>query len=67
MVLIAYARMCTRSRRAMNRGETRRGKPYYYRPRISLINRLSRELGMSREQVLDQIQREREFLLSRQI
>lgn len=66
MVLIAYARMGTRSRRAMRRAKTRRGQTYFYRPRITLVNRLAQELGMNREQVLDQIQKEREILLNQQ-
>ena len=65
MVPIAYARMSTRSRRAMLRKKTRHGRPYEYKPRITLLTRLSAELGMSIEEVLDQIVREREFLLSR--
>lgn len=63
MVPIAYARMSTCSRRAMLRTKTRFGKPYTYQPRIRLLLRLSRELGMDIEQVRDQIQRERQFLL----
>lgn len=67
MMLIAYARMSTRSRRAMTREKTRYGRQYVYFPRITLVRRLSRELGMSEEAVLDQIIREREYLLSRSI
>ncbi|MBE9068865.1 hypothetical protein IQ260_19660 [Leptolyngbya cf. ectocarpi LEGE 11479] len=66
MVLIAYARMSTRSRRAMTRATTRYGRPYQYRPRITLVRRLATELNMSLEDVLDQIQKERHYLLSRQ-
>lgn len=65
MVLIAYSRMCTCSKRAMARAKTRHGRPYQYRPRITLIQRLSTELGMNYEQVLDRIDREREYLLNR--
>ena len=46
----------------MVKTKTRFGKPYYYRPRITLLQRLSRELNMGIEQVLDQIQRERAYL-----
>lgn len=65
MVLIAYSKMSTRSKRAMARAKTRHGQPYEYRPRITLIQRLSSELNMSYEQVIDRIEREREYLLSR--
>ena len=67
MVTIAYARMSTRSRRAMVRVTTRYGKPYQYRPRITLVKRLATELNMSLEDVLDQIEKERKYLLSRRI
>ena len=67
MVLIAYARMSTRSRRAMKRLKGRYGCPYEYRPRITLLQRLSAELNMSIEEVLDQIQKERHYLLSTRI
>jgi hypothetical protein len=65
MVPIAYARMGTRSRRAMVRTQKAFGRPYEYRPRITLVRRLSQELGLTLEQTLDQIQKEREFLISR--
>ena len=64
MVTIAYFRMSTRSRRAMTRTKTRFGQPYQYRPRITLIRRLQNELNMSHVQVLDQIQKEREYLIA---
>lgn len=67
MVLIAYSRMGTTSKRAMARAKTRHGRPYSYRPRITLVRRLSRELGLSNEAVLDRIYQEREFILSRYI
>lgn len=66
MVPIAYARMGTTSRRALVRTKKRLGQPYEYRPRITLLNRLSDELGMSVEQVADQIQRERQWFIERQ-
>ncbi|MEM7063810.1 MAG: hypothetical protein AAF572_11680 [Cyanobacteria bacterium P01_B01_bin.77] len=64
MVTIAYARLSTRSRRAMVRTTTKYGQPYHYRPRITLIQRLQKELGMSYEQVLDQIEKERRYLIA---
>jgi hypothetical protein len=65
MVLIAYARMKTCSRRAMKRTTTKFGRPYHYRPRNNLVQRLQTELGMTYEQVLDQIERERQYLIAR--
>ena len=66
MVTIAYARLGTRSRRAMLRRTTKFGKAYEYRPRANLVQRLMQELNLSYSEVLDQIQKERTFLLSRQ-
>ena len=65
MVPIAYARLSTRSRRAMLRTTTKFGQPYRYRPRSTLVQRLQTELGMTYEQVLDQIERERQYLIAR--
>ena len=47
-----YTRLSTRSRRALVRQKKRgSGKPYYYSPRGTLLERLSRETGLSMEQV----------------
>lgn len=46
----------------MLKTKTRYGRPHYYQPRMRLLERLSRELNMSIEQVMDQIQRERAYL-----
>jgi hypothetical protein len=63
MQFVIYTRLQTQSRRAFLRVKTRYGRPYDYRPRGDLLERLSRELGWSKEQVLDKIVEEREFLL----
>lgn len=63
MELIIYPRLSTRSRRAISRNKGRYGRPYQYRPRITLIDRLAEELGWTYEQVIDQIYAEREYLL----
>ena len=47
----------------MLRTQTRYGKAYEYTPRSNLVQRLMRELGLSYSEVLDQIERERTYLL----
>jgi hypothetical protein len=61
--LVIYPKLSTRSRRAMLRTKSRYGIPKEYRPRGHLVLRLSTELGMTKEQVLDQIQEERKYFL----
>ena len=63
MNLILYPRLCTRSRRAIVRTIKKFGWPYVYRPRGDLLERLSAETGMSREDVYRQLLAEREELL----
>lgn len=65
MDLLVYPLLSTRSRRAITKRKKRYGRDYEYRPRITLVNRLVEELGLSHEQVLDQISAERRYLLSR--
>jgi len=66
MDLIFYPRLGTRSRRALLR-QNRRGfkKPdtHVYRPKGTLLVRLSREFGMDVGQVAAQLQKERAYLL----
>ena len=66
MELKAYYRLSTRSRRAICRKKTHFGRDYRYSPRGTLLDRLSRELGMSKEQVYSQLMQEREHLLKQQ-
>jgi hypothetical protein len=63
MILICYPKLSTRSRRAICKDKARWGKPYHYSPRGTLLQRLSRELGMSIQEVYQQLQKERAFLL----
>jgi hypothetical protein len=64
MELLIYPLLSTRSRRAISRARGKYGRPYDYRPRIDLINNLAADLRMSQDQVLDQIKRERDFILA---
>ncbi len=62
MQLILYSRLSTRSRRSFRKRRTKRGDYRYYIPHPDLMERLMRELGMSRDEVLEQIEKERAFL-----
>jgi hypothetical protein len=66
MELKAYYRLSTRSRRAISRKKTHFGRDYLYSPRGTLLNRLSLEFGMSREQVHSLLMQEREYILRSQ-
>ncbi|CCQ58344.1 hypothetical protein CWATWH0402_5462 [Crocosphaera watsonii WH 0402] len=46
----------------MVRTKKRWGHPNEYHPRQKLINRLSDQLKMSKQEVLNQIEKERDFL-----
>jgi hypothetical protein len=63
MNLIVYPRLSTRSRRAMLRLKRRSGKPCVYTPHGDLLDRLVGELKLSKEQVLEQIKQERQYLI----
>jgi hypothetical protein len=63
MELICYPLLSTRSRRALQKRKGRWGHRYQYVPRANLIDRLARELNLPVEQVHEQLQRERNFLL----
>lgn len=45
----------TPTRRAIRRSKTRWGHPYTYRPRGNLLDRLSRENGLSKEVVYQRL------------
>jgi hypothetical protein len=64
MELRAYYLLSTRSRRAIVKTKGRFGRAYHYSPRGTLLERLSRELGMSREKVYGLLMQEREILLN---
>ena len=63
MNLTLYPKLGTDSKKALNRKNGRWGKPYYYRPRGNLLERLARETGMTINQVRSQLEKEREYLL----
>lgn len=63
MNLVCYPLMNLRSKRAILRTRKRWGHPVGYNPRRVLVERLASELNLSTEAVLDQLQKEREFLL----
>lgn len=63
MNLKIYPRLCKESKNAIKRKLWRWGNPYEYVPRANLVKRLSQELGMTEEQIKEQIKEEREFLL----
>jgi len=63
MKLICYPLMNLRSKRAILRTRKQWGHPVGYNPRRVLVERLACELNLSPESVLDQLQKEREFLL----
>jgi len=58
-----YYLLSTRSKRAMVRERKKWGHPYQYRPRGTLLERLSQETGMSIDQVYTQLMRERAYMI----
>lgn len=56
--------LSTRSRRAICRVRTKGGRPYDYRPRITLIRRLAHETGMSEYEVMEKLREERKRILA---
>jgi len=64
--IVIYPLLGTTSRKAMVREKSRFGRPYVYRPRGNLLDRLSAETGMSKDVVLRQIARERQQLIGKQ-
>lgn len=67
MQLIMYPRMGTLSKRCMtkvnHKGFVKTLLTYQYRPKIQLLRRLVKETGFTIDQVADQIQKERAYLL----
>jgi len=66
MSIVIYHLLGTTSRKAMVREKSRFGRPYVYRPRGNLLERLSAETGMTKNAVLRQIARERQQLMGKQ-
>ena len=63
MELRAYYLLSTRSRRAIVKTKGRFGHAYHYSPRGTLLNRLSRELGLSISEVYSLLMQERDHIL----
>jgi len=63
MNLICYPLLGTRSKRALTREKSSYGADYHYRPRGNLLQRLSRETGLSPEDCYQQLLKERAYLL----
>ncbi len=63
MQLIIYPLLSTRYRRAMLRIGGRFGRYEIYVPRGHLLNRLEQQTGLSADAILEQVQKERNFLL----
>jgi hypothetical protein len=63
MQLRAYYLLSTRSRRAIVKTKGRFGRAYHYSPRGTLLNRLSRELGLSISEVYSLLMQERDHIL----
>lgn len=65
MELELYYKLSTCSRRAIRRRKGAFGRPYYYRPRGNLLARLAEETGRSKEEIFDQLMKERDEILSK--
>lgn len=63
MELKIYPLLGTPSKRAFVKEAKRYGRPYRYNPRYQLVQRLAKELNMSQNEVLDQIRKERAWVL----
>ena len=63
MQLRAYYLLSTRSRRAIVKTKGRFGRAYHYSPRGTLLNRLSRELGLSISEFYSLLMQERDHIL----
>ena len=64
MNLTLYPKLNTRSKKALTCKTGRWGKPYNYRPRGRLLERLARETGLTLNQVRSQLEKEREYLIA---
>lgn len=64
MELILYPKLCTRSKRAMEKIRRRGRKSRLYYPRQPLVDRLAAEMGWSVEKTRKQLLDERNFILN---
>ena len=64
MDLKLYPKLGTDSKKALIKKNGRWGHPYFYRPRGTLLLRLSRETGLTIDQVRSQLEKEREYLIT---
>jgi hypothetical protein len=64
MELVLYDRASTRTKRAMGRLKKKWGHINYYKPRKMLLERWKTELGWSEEQILEQLSKERRYLIN---
>lgn len=65
MEIRLYHLLGTTSQRAIRRKKGAFGRPYYYRPRGNLLERLARETGLTKDQVYDQLMKERDEFLAK--
>ena len=63
MNLILYPKLGTDSKKALTRKNGRWGKPYNYKPRGNLLERLAHQTGMTLDEVRSQLEKEREYLI----
>lgn len=63
MNLICYPLLSTRSKRAILKTKKSWGHVYWYNPRGDLLVRLSKQLNLPITKVVEQLEKEREFLL----
>jgi len=62
MNVYLYDELSTCSRRAFERFWGRYGRPYYYKPRGTLLARLSKQFNKSKEEIYNQLMNERMYL-----
>lgn len=67
MELILYPMLGTRSQRAILRERGKWGHNYSYAPRGDLLQRLSKQTGMSIEECALQLYKERQYLLNQNL
>ncbi|AFY39886.1 hypothetical protein Lepto7376_3724 [[Leptolyngbya] sp. PCC 7376] len=60
--IFLWQKLSTCSRRAMLKTKKKYGQPYIYNPRPRLLLRLSRETGMSMDEIYNQLLRERAIM-----
>lgn len=63
MRITIYHLLSTCSKKSFLKTKTRWGHPKQYNPRGDLLERLSRELNISKEEVLERILEERKYML----